>query len=288
MIEDFTDIPFEIKGWIIQAAIDGVNEHLIPYDQRFAALFSRVEPGEPVFVQSYADENYFCVPFVSAVHSIGVSDDKTVNQQIPVADNRAMIVILVDAHDGSFKEASWTDVPAEYLPLSYDEAREIAFETTEELGIEVDINSLKPELIHRNSTPYYPEWRVIIPDYAIYITQDGTVSVEEWELGPDGGPSSAGDGSSFTYTLNTGVPTPFVKSTTISYSIARFGKVSLDIYDVSGRLVKTLVQAEQSAGVYNLIWNGYDNNNQRVAPGVYFTKLASGDFVSVKKLILVK
>ncbi|KPJ70832.1 hypothetical protein AMJ52_09395, partial [candidate division TA06 bacterium DG_78] len=59
-------------------------------------------------------------------------------------------------------------------------------------------------------------------------------------------------------------------------------------YDVSGRLVKTLVQAEQSAGVYNLVWNGYDNNNQRVAPGVYFTKLASGDFVSVKKLILIK
>jgi hypothetical protein len=52
--------------------------------------------------------------------------------------------------------------------------------------------------------------------------------------------------------------------------------------------VKTLVQAEQTAGVYSLVWNGEDNNNQRVAPGVYFTKFASGEYVSVKKLILVK
>ena len=288
LIDDFIDIPVEIKGWIIQAAIDGVNEHLIPYDQGFKALFSRTKPGEPIYVQSYKGEDYFCVPFGSGVQSERIVIERATDKQVFDRIHKAMVVILIDAHDGSFKEASWTGTQVEYLPLLRDEARAIAFETTEELGIEVDINSLQPELIHRQSTPYYPEWRVLVAEYAIYISQDGAVSVEEWEFGPHGGPTSAGEGSSFTYSLNTGVPTPFVKSTVICYSIARPGNVLLSIYDVSGRLVKTLVQAEQNAGVYNLVWNGYDNNNQKVAPGVYFTKFASGDFISVKKLILIK
>jgi len=52
--------------------------------------------------------------------------------------------------------------------------------------------------------------------------------------------------------------------------------------------VKTLVNANRDAGSYSQEWNGYSDNNQKLAPGVYFAKLAAGDFVSVKKLILIK
>jgi len=201
------------------------------------------------------------------------------------------VVILIDANDGHFKETSWTEEPVEYLPISREHAQQIAFEVAEELGIEVeDINELHPELIHRKSTPYYPEWRVIIEEYAIYISQDGSVSIEE--SGEDGkgtgGVMSEGEDPSFVYSLNAAAPSPFVKTTTISYSIARPDEVSLNIYDINGRLIKTLVDDKNDAGIYSVKWNGCDNNNRKVATGVYFTRLKSGNFTVVKKVILVK
>jgi hypothetical protein len=206
------------------------------------------------------------------------------------AKEKIAVVILIDANDGGFKEASWTENPVKYLPITKEEAQQIAIEVAKELGLEVDeMNIIKPELIHRKSTPYYPEWRAIIAEYAIYISQDGTVSVEPFEGGKGGGGIMSDDeGLSCVYSLNTAAPSPFVKSTTISYSIAKPGEVSLAIYDISGRLIKTLVDEKKDAGIYSKTWDGYDDNNRKVATGVYFTKLTAGDFTQVKKVILVR
>ncbi len=92
----------------------------------------------------------------------------------------------------------------------------------------------------------------------------------------------------FVYSLKTSSPNPFVSNTTISYSIANPGYVSLNIYDISGRLIKSIVHAKKDAGVYSERWDGSNNSNQKVAAGVYFTRLKSGDFTSVKKVTLVR
>jgi flagellar hook assembly protein FlgD len=102
----------------------------------------------------------------------------------------------------------------------------------------------------------------------------------------DGGVMS--DGETYVYSLATAVPTPFTKSTMISYSIAQPGHVSLKVYDVSGRLVRILVDEKKNVGVYNIVWNGNDENNNKIAPGIYFTEFTSREFTSVKKVILVK
>uniref|UniRef100_A0A7C4TAW4 T9SS type A sorting domain-containing protein n=1 Tax=candidate division WOR-3 bacterium TaxID=2052148 RepID=A0A7C4TAW4_UNCW3 len=93
----------------------------------------------------------------------------------------------------------------------------------------------------------------------------------------------------FVFALNSPLPNPFLERTKISYSIANPCKVSLRIYDVSGRLVKTLVEGQtQKPNSYTLIWSGTDNQNRRLSSGVYFIRMEAGDFRATKKLMLIR
>ncbi len=85
-----------------------------------------------------------------------------------------------------------------------------------------------------------------------------------------------------TFTLNQNYPNPFNPSTIISYSIPKESKVTLKIYSLTGELVETLVNDVKSAGTYKVEWQA------NVASGVYFYKIAAGDFVQTKKMILLK
>lgn len=87
------------------------------------------------------------------------------------------------------------------------------------------------------------------------------------------------------YTLSQNYPNPFNPTTTIQFGLPRAGRVSLKIYDVSGRLVRTLVNNEGlNEGTFNYIFNGSD-----VASGVYFYSLiVNDDLVGTKKMVLVK
>jgi hypothetical protein len=78
-------------------------------------------------------------------------------------------------------------------------------------------------------------------------------------------------------------PNPFMDRVRISYSLAKKGYVSLRIYDVSGRLVKTLADGIKEAGLYSIEVGG-----EGLVSGVYFIKFKAGDFCSTKKLLLLK
>ena len=85
------------------------------------------------------------------------------------------------------------------------------------------------------------------------------------------------------YSLEQNYPNPFNPATTISYSIKEKGFVNLKVYDVLGNEVKTLVNEEQEAGKYQFEFNAIS-----FASGIYFYSLQAGDFVSTKKMILLK
>ena len=88
--------------------------------------------------------------------------------------------------------------------------------------------------------------------------------------------------------LRQNYPNPFNPNTRISFSIAAGSTVSLKIYDVSGRLVKTLVNKRLEAGVYNENWNGTDESGSQAASGVYFYSLNSKEFNRTRKMILLR
>jgi len=84
------------------------------------------------------------------------------------------------------------------------------------------------------------------------------------------------------------VPNPFNPSTTIRFDIAAAGRVALRIYDVEGRLVKTLVDERLPASSQAVEWNGTDNRGRHVASGVYFARLVAGDVTETRKMVLLK
>jgi hypothetical protein len=83
-------------------------------------------------------------------------------------------------------------------------------------------------------------------------------------------------------------PNPAKTHSFIHYALPDDGRVSLSIYDVSGRLVKNMVDQHQKSGVYAVVWNGRDSNNNRVAPGVYFYVLRVDGLKTQKKIVMVK
>jgi sugar lactone lactonase YvrE len=83
-------------------------------------------------------------------------------------------------------------------------------------------------------------------------------------------------------------PNPFNPSTTINYSLKVNSKVLLNIYNIKGQKVKTLVNELLLAGEHSAIWNGRDANDKQVSSGIYFYKLKAGDYQKVKKMILIK
>ncbi len=115
-------------------------------------------------------------------------------------------------------------------------------------------------------------------------------------LGPNGSISYEGGRLKFTtavdeqspeipteFALFQNYPNPFNPSTTIHYDLPKRTHVTLKIYDVMGHLVAELVNGEQDAGAYNVVWDA-----QGLTSGVYYYKISAEDFTSVRKLVLIK
>ena len=85
------------------------------------------------------------------------------------------------------------------------------------------------------------------------------------------------------YTLSQNFPNPFNPTTTIQYSIPMTSNVRIDIYDILGRKVETLVNEEQTAGAHQVAWDAND-----ITSGIYFYKIDAGGFTETKKMVLLK
>ncbi len=83
-------------------------------------------------------------------------------------------------------------------------------------------------------------------------------------------------------------PNPFNPQTAISYAIKEDGKVSLNIYNLKGQLVKTLVNKQVKAGYHRIVWNGTDNFGTDVATGIYLYRLETKTYNQTKKMMLMK
>ena len=85
------------------------------------------------------------------------------------------------------------------------------------------------------------------------------------------------------YTLLQNYPNPFNPTTTIKYGLIKQTNVELTVYDALGRLIKTLVKGNQSAGYHEVTFNG-----QELSSGVYYYRITAGEFSEVKKMVLIK
>ena len=93
-----------------------------------------------------------------------------------------------------------------------------------------------------------------------------------------------------TYALFQNYPNPFNPVTTIKYLLSETSRVTLKVYNILGQEVRILVDKEEKAGSYSVLWDGLDEGGEGVASGVYLCKLeaADGCFPRVKKMVLIK
>jgi len=85
-------------------------------------------------------------------------------------------------------------------------------------------------------------------------------------------------------------PNPFNPETTIHFSVGSVSAspVTITIYDIRGRQIRTLVDGIYSKGEHFVVWNGKDDNGQDVSSGIYFYKMQTGDFVQTKRMVIIK
>ncbi len=90
------------------------------------------------------------------------------------------------------------------------------------------------------------------------------------------------------YRLDQNQPNPFNPFTQISFNLPEASGVILDVFNITGQKVATLINADLTAGIHHVGWDGADNNGQPVTSGIYFYRLRAGNFIETKKMMLVK
>jgi len=83
-------------------------------------------------------------------------------------------------------------------------------------------------------------------------------------------------------------PNPFNPVTAIQFSVPKDSYVNLKIFNILGKEVATLISGDVSAGYHKVIWNGRDKTGKPLSSGMYFSRMESGSFSVVKKMVLLK
>ena len=129
-----------------------------------------------------------------------------------------------------------------------------------------------------NETYFY---RIVAVDHAGNISDySGTVEATVLSIDIDQIPQ--------VFALHQNYPNPFNPTTQITYDLPEDALVNVTIYDMTGRIVNTMVNMEQNAGYKSIQWNATNNLGQTVAAGIYLYTIQTGEFRQTKKMVLLK
>ena len=90
------------------------------------------------------------------------------------------------------------------------------------------------------------------------------------------------------YELSQNFPNPFNAETLIKYQLPQAGYIAINIYNLLGQKIRTMVAEEKEAGFYQFTWDGRDDWNEVVGSGEYLCQMRAGDFVAVRKVVLIR
>ena len=100
--------------------------------------------------------------------------------------------------------------------------------------------------------------------------------------------AASGDAESLVDVVAQNVPNPFNADTEIRYWVGRPEYVALNVYDTSGQMIRSLVDAWQDAGAYRVQWDGRDDRGIPVASGVYLYRLGRPDLHTIKRMVVLR
>lgn len=168
------------------------------------------------------------------------------------------------------------------------------------------------ELAFMAPTQHFPpqprdQWRILVTRYDYERTGAKVVEISSWNQTDSRGFHVPEKFGRITFSGETGAsvpdvptdtpehfrlrqnyPNPFNPATTIPFEIAQPAHVSLKIFDLAGREIVTLLDAELAAGSYHAVWHGKDGFQNPVAAGIYFLRMGVGGRVETKKMVFVR
>jgi len=188
---------------------------------------------------------------------------------LPVITRSWMIKGIVDVED---------DFVA---PVSYNVYRKLSTDTAYPAQPLINVTARSHSDIHTETGIY---------NYVVKaVYSDAQESVASNEVTINVNALSVSDVTAVaTSTLHANYPNPFNPSTTISFSVATEGNVAINVYNVRGQHVKTLVNRVYGNGVHSVVWNGLDDSGRSVGNGVYFYRMTCDGFTQTKKMLLMK
>ncbi len=151
------------------------------------------------------------------------------------------------------------------------ESARVAVFTTEYMGVMDDVVPSNP------NSPSSPEVGI---EHAYSISDYLSL------LGND--PVDSDVAIPYTNSLGANFPNPFNPSTLIPFTIQNQGLVSLNIYNIQGQLVETLVDSELNSGQHAVLWNGESSTGVPVSSGIYFYRLQTGNYQAIRKMTFIK
>ena len=90
------------------------------------------------------------------------------------------------------------------------------------------------------------------------------------------------------FSLSQNYPNPVISGIHIEYALPKATGITLTVYDVTGRTIRTLLAENQEAGYYTVGWDGKDNSGKKVATGIYFYRMETDKFKATRKLTILR
>jgi len=104
------------------------------------------------------------------------------------------------------------------------------------------------------------------------------------------GPTSVNDPAAelpLSFALQSAAPNPFTGRTAIGFALPRASAVRLQVYDIAGRLVRTLADGDYAAGRHTLDWDGRGDGDRRLGAGIYLYRLRAAEFTATQRVVLM-
>ncbi len=132
--------------------------------------------------------------------------------------------------------------------------------------------------------------------YGVYVwdmfsATPASIMVDDILVRPESGGTGINDpaiATPMTLSLAPNYPNPFNPTTVIPFVLAKPGHIRLDIFDVNGRHITTLVRGDYPAAEYQITWNGRDDRGRPVPAGIYFYRLSTDDQSLSRRMVLIK
>ena len=287
---DGDSIEFEVEAAnndIFELSLDGYDLKLTPMANMF---------GEDTLHIVGTDGSGAFVYDTVLVSITSVNDAPTAFTLITPDDSAEVVITALSAAGGATIDVSWTmseDVDGDSVGYGFILFNGPYAEVTPAL-YSVNIEMTEISIPHSAAIALLETagFQYIECDWMVFATdgQDTTVSSEIRTIILDARPVLSVDEATIpeVFALHQNYPNPFNPTTNINYDIPESQVVSIMIYDVMGREVRTLINEFQEVGYRTIRWDATDNLGRSVSAGMYIYTIQAGDFRQVKKMVLLK